>query len=324
MGDRVLIVPLDGKLPNLALMRLSAWERANGADVTWREPRERDGLFKPHFDRVWASAIFETSAKAVEAFRERWPHAVIGGYGGDVDRRVEDVVPTQFTSVDYSGYPSFTNSIGYTMRGCRFDCDHCGVPGQEGKPRTASPIDHIWRGPGFPKNLHLLDNDFFGSPVWRQIMRAIIDGKFKVCFNQGVTARVMNQEQAEAVVAMHPWDDQFVRGRLYVAWDGIDQERVYMRGIENLERAGWKPQWVFTYMLIGFDPDETWEQIFYRFDTMKARGVRPFPMVFNRLAETDPLRFKELKRFQRWVIGGAHTQAPFSEYDASFKRKKAA
>lgn len=323
MSARVLIVPIDGKLPNLALMRIAAWERLQGADVTWKRDLPHNDLFKPEFDRVYGSSIFDTSGKAIAKLREAYPHAIIGGDGGDKSLRVEDIVPTQFVGLDYSAYPDFTASIGYAMRGCRFNCGHCAVPIMEGKPRAASPINEIWRGPGFPKHIHLLDNDFFGSPVWRDRAREIVDGKFKVCLNQGVTARVMNNEQAQAVVAMHPWDDQFKRGRLYVAWDSIDQERVYMRGIDALERAGWKPEWVFSYMLIGFDPAETWERIFYRFNAMLARRVRPFPMVYNQLFETDPARFRRLKQFQRWVITGAHTQAPFDEYDPSFKRKAA-
>lgn len=323
MSSRVLCVPLDGKLPNLALMRIAAWESHQGAVVDWHEPWERD-MFTPHYDRVYASAIFDTSTKAVAGFRSRWPTALIGGDGGDIALRVEQIVPTQFVGLDYSGYPNFTASIGYAMRGCRFRCGHCAVPGREGRPKAASSIDEIWRGPGFPKHLHLLDNDFFGSPVWRDRVDEIVEGGFKVCLNQGVTARVMNDEQANAVVRMHPWDDGFQRGRLYVAWDSFDQERVYMRGIDCLERAGWKPSWVFSYMLIGFDPSETWDRIFYRFERMKERGIRPYPMVYNQLRATDPSHWRELKRFQRWVIGGAHTQAPFDLYDASFKRKAAA
>lgn len=285
--------------------------------------RSRSKAARRARERVYGSAIFDTSGKAVEKLRETYPHALIGGDGGDRALMVEQIVPTQFSGIDYSGYPKFTASIGYAMRGCRFKCSHCAVPEREGAPRPNDTIDGIWRGPGFPKHIHLLDNDFFGNRLWRERMREIIDGNFKVCINQGVTARVMNDEQAEAVVAMHPWDDQFARGRLYVAWDSIDQERVFMRGIDCLERAGWKPEWVFSYMLIGHDPAETWERIFHRFGAMISRRVRPYPMVFNKLRETDPQHFKELKRFQRWVIGGAHTQAPFNEYDPSYRRKAA-
>lgn len=323
MSDKVLLVPLDGKLPNLALMRLASWERSQGADVTWRHHAPVRDLLTPQYDRVYGSAIFSTSTKAVDKLLDAYPHAIIGGSGGNADLRVEQIVPSQFTGLDYSGYPNFTASIGYAMRGCRFQCTHCVVPGQEGKPRSNSTIDEIWRGPGFPKSLHLLDNDYFGSPTWRDRTAEIIEGKYKVCLNQGVTARVMNDEQAAAVAAMHPWDDSFTRARLYVAWDHIDQERVFMRGIDALERAGWQPGWCFAYMLVGHDPDETWERIWHRFNAMVARGIRPYPMVFGGDETTPrPAEYRRLKQFQRWVLRGTYKVASFEEYDPSYKREK--
>ncbi len=329
MQDRVLIVPIDGKLPNLALMRLAAWERSRGAEVTWRHELPRHDLFTPQFDRVWGSAIFSTSRKAVERLKATYPHAVVGGSGGDAHIRIDQQlsptdehgkpgpVPNDFVGVDYSAYPDFTASLGYAMRGCRFRCDHCVVPGQEGRPRVASAIDEIWRGPGFPKHLQLFDNDFFGSPGWRKTVRDIIDGGYKVCLNQGVTARVMNDEQAEAVAAMHPWADGFDRARLYIAWDSHDQERVYFRGIDALERAGWKASWCFSYMLIGFDPEDTWERINHRFNRMVERGIRPYPMVFGGDDKrSKPHGYQRLKRFQRWVIQRHYMRQPFDQWEA--------
>lgn len=329
MSDRVLIVPIDGKLPNLAMMRLAAWERSQGADVTWRRDLPPNDLFTPRFDRVWGSAIFSTSRKAVARLLETYPHAIVGGSGGDPRIRIDrDIpmtdfsgipgpVPNDFKGLDYSAYPDFTASLGYAMRGCRFDCGHCIVRGQEGKPRVAAAIDDIWRGPGYPKHLHLLDNDFFGSPGWRNTVRDIVDGGYKVCLNQGVTARVMNDAQAEAIVAMHPWDDGFQRARLYIAWDSHDQERVYFRGIDALERAGWKPSWCFSYMLLGYDPDDTWDRIHYRLNRMTERGIRPYPMVFggddNR---PRPRGYQRLKRFQRWVLQRHYMHRPFDDWEA--------
>lgn len=324
MSGRVLIAPLDGKLPNLALMRLAAWERSRGADVTWRHELAPRDLFTPQFDRVYGSAIFSTSAKAVAKLRATYPHAIIGGEGGDTNLTVEQIVSPTFSGLDYSGYPNFTASIGYAMRGCRFKCDHCCVPGKEGKPRVASAIDEIWRGPGFPKNLHLLDNDFFGSPGWRKAVDDIVHGGYKVCLNQGVTARVMTDEQAQAIVAIRPRDDQFTRARLYVAWDLFDQERVFFRGIDRLEKAGWKPDWCFAYMLVGHDPAETWDRIWHRFNAMVARGIRPYPMVHIEAQKVSYDHWRRLKQFQRWVIRGTYKVAPFEDYDPSFKRSLAA
>lgn len=329
MGDRVLIVPIDGKLPNLALMRLAAWERSRGADVTWRHDLPRHDLFTPQFDRVWGSAIFATSRKAVVKLLATYPHAVVGGSGGNPDFRIDQVlaptdfrgipgpVPNEFEGLDYSAYPQFTASIGYAMRGCRMKCAFCVVPGQEGKARSASAIAAIWRGEGYPKHLHLLDNDFFGNPQWRSVVRDVVDGGYKVCINQGINVRVLNDEAAEAIVAMHPWEDGFERARLYTAWDNVGDERVFFRGIDRLERAGWKASWTFAYMLCGFDPAETWDRLMYRFRAMVARGIRPYPMVFGGDDKTPrPRTYQRLKRFQRWVLQRHYMHKPFEEWEA--------
>ena len=47
---------------------------------------------------------------------------------------------------DYSIYPEFTGSIGFTARGCRLRCGFCVVPRKEGKPRPINTIANIWRG----------------------------------------------------------------------------------------------------------------------------------------------------------------------------------
>jgi len=77
-----------------------------------------------------------------------------------------------------------------------------------------------------------------------------------------------------------------------------------------LERAGIPPTRLMAYMLIGYDPAETWDRIWHRFNKMVERGIRPYPMVFNR-------ERKDLTRFQRWVIRGLYRIVPWAEYDPS-------
>lgn len=313
---RVRITPLDGKLPNLALMRIAAWERESGSEVHWHTGTARQ-FGEPDYERVYASAIFATSAKAVDHFRKQWPQAIIGGSGGDSSLRVESIVPSQFTGLDYSGYPEFTASIGYTMRGCRFKCGFCIVPKQEGAARSERTVAQIWRGEEFPKNLHLLDNDFFGNPDWRERVAEIRDGDFKVCINQGINVRLVDEEQAEAVASIRYKDDQFKRPRLYTAWDNIGDEKVFFAGVDRLERAGVRPDHIMTYMLVGYDRRETWERLLYRFNRMVERGIRPYPMVHDKARLADEAQWLRLKRFQRWAITGAHKVAPFSDYSTA-------
>lgn len=314
----VRVTQLDGKLPNLALMRLAAWHRSRGDDVRWERGTSRQ-LHEPAYDAVYGSAIFGTSAKAVALFRRQFPEAIVGGSGGDTALRVEDIVPTQFIGLDYSGYPAFDASIGYAMRGCRFKCGFCIVPKMEGRPRANATIAQIWRGPEYPKHLHLLDNDFFGNPDWRSVVEAINGGGFKVCINQGINVRLLDAEQARAMASMNVRDDSFKTRRIYTAWDNIGDEAVFFRGVDLLEAEGVNPDNLMVYMLVGYDPRETWERIWHRYGRMMERKVRPYPMVHDRYRHEKPDHWKKLKRFQAWVIRGTHKTSAFEEFNASHK-----
>ncbi len=90
----VLLLHLDGKLPNLALMRLAAHHRALGDAVTLRrapttaavEPELGDT-----FDRVYASAIFERTRPIAERLLEVRRDAIVGATGFDIARLLESL-----------------------------------------------------------------------------------------------------------------------------------------------------------------------------------------------------------------------------------------
>lgn len=316
MVATIRVTQLDGKLPNLALMRLAAWHREQGDNVYWQRGTQR-GLHEPDYDIVYGSAIFTTSAKAVALFRSQFPHALIGGWGGDRQLRVEDIVPSQFTLADYSGFTDFTASLGYTMRGCRFKCGFCMVPKMEGRARSEGPISAIWRGEGHPKHIHLLDNDFFGNPVWRDRVDEIEAGGFRVCINQGINVRLLDDDAAAAIVRIAPYGTDFKHRRLYTAWDNIGDEQVFFDGVDRLERAGWPAHRIMAYMLVGYDPRETWERIFHRFDRMVERRIEPYVMVFggDERRPASP-EYPKLKRFQRWSRPVVRRVVPdFRDYD---------
>src|ERR1700729_4591710 len=53
---------------------------------------------------------------------------------------VEAVLGIEETApLDYSIYPAFDASIGFTQRGCRLKCGFCVVPKKEGKNHSAAP-----------------------------------------------------------------------------------------------------------------------------------------------------------------------------------------
>lgn len=309
MSD-VRITQLDGKLPNLALMRLAGHHEARGDVVHfYRTPYRQLG--EPVYAHVWGSAIFKATGPKIDRFVREFPEAIVGGTGSSTNTTVEFYIGDD-APLSYAPWPDFAASIGFTQRGCRLSCKFCVVPAKEGKPRAVATIDQIWRGPGHPKHLHLLDNDFFGQAEddWRARIDEIRSGGFKVCFNQGINVRAITDETAAALASVEYRDDGFGRRRLYTAWDNLKDESTFMAGVDRLEAAGIPPKNLMAYMLVGFAKGETMDSILHRFQRMAARGILPYPMVYGDRPD--------LKAFQRWVVTGIYrTGIPFEEYDVN-------
>lgn len=303
----VRLTQLDGALPNLALMKLAHWHKARG-DHVFATRSIQPSLFEGSYDRVYGSAIFKFSADRLARFEAQWPGAVIGGTGTMSGATVEEITG-DYEQYDYSGYPDFQESIGFTQRGCRLKCKFCVVPTKEGKNRSVNTIADIWRGDPHPRKLHLLDNDFFGQPRadWQARITEIRAGKFRICLSQGINVRLIDEEAAAALASIEYRDTKFSRRILYTAWDNLKDEGIFFKGVETLRRAGIPPANLRAYMLVGFDPLETWERLWHRFNAMVALGIEPYPMVYND-------RRKDLKAFQRWAIMGLYRIVPWAEY----------
>lgn len=304
---KVLLYQLDGKIPNIALMRIAAHHRERGDDVELRwQGHGRRELWDSGNEAVYASIIFERSRPKAQELLGYWPQATVGGTGWRLESSLESI-GIESKRQDYSDYPKWRQSIGFTQRGCRLNCWFCVVPRKEGKVRQESVIDEIWRGPPWPKELLLLDNDFFGQKEWRQRIAEIRAGGFKVSFNQGINCRMINDEAAEAIASIDYRDDSMKVKRLYTAWDNSDDEGPLFRGLDCLKRAGVRPDNIMVYMLIGAGESAADRE--YRRSQLRDFGCRPYPMPYTRT--------RELVGFQRWVVTRADLKCSWERYEAA-------
>ncbi|MBK8653148.1 MAG: hypothetical protein IPN20_04430 [Haliscomenobacter sp.] len=314
---KIRLTQIDGKLPNLALMKLSHFYKSNGHEVFFHGSITRS-MFEPDYDLVFGSTIFSSSEKKVQLFRHHFPSAIIGGTGSNEKWTVEDFTGEYNDLYDYSIYPNYRHSIGFSQRGCRLRCKFCVVPQKEGKNKSANNIYDIWRGDGHPKNLMLLDNDYYGQDSWREKSKIMRDGGFKVCWSQGLNIRLFDKEQAEDAASQRYYDDSFQRKRIYTAYDNISDTAIFFRGIKYLTDAGVKPDEIMVYFLCNYWQKGLTTDVWERFNRMKEIGLRPYPMVYD-IQNADA----EIKAFQTWVIRRAYMKIPFSEYHGSGYRKPA-
>jgi hypothetical protein len=342
---KILLIQFDGKFPNIALMRISSHHKALGDAVTLRHIGNIAALRSEElaeYDRIYGSLIFEWNRLVARRLLELRPDAIVGGSGWD---EIPNVAESGLTFIgarraaanvsllenhgiltkekDYSLYPTFTSSIGFTQRGCRKNCGFCKVPVIEPEMRQDATIENIWRGPGHPKNLIIWDNDTFGAPAWRETFAAIRDGGYRVSFNQGINARLMNEEQAEMFAATPCYSDDFKVRRWYTAWDNKNDEEVLFRGLGYLTKYGVKPDNIMVYMLLGYWPGETEESWLYRDQKLRDFGVRPYPMPFRRPAHQRGCKCEECVRrrtmvgFQRYVLHAYDKWLPWEEFKAA-------
>lgn len=308
----VLALQLDGKLPNLALMRIAAHHRGLGDTLELRRAGNGNAL-EPRFgdrtwDRVYGSLIFERTKPLAERARHIYPTIVLGGTGWDLSTTLADVGIGD-GPIDYTDYPRWRQSIGFTQRGCRLRCSFCVVPRKEGAIRSVGRIADIWRGDPWPRELLILDNDFFGNPNWPSIVAEIRAGGFRVSFNQGINARMLNDETAAAIASVDYRDDSMAKKRIYTAWDNRKDEKRLIKGLEALVRHGVKPDHIMVYMLVGYWPGETLADCEHRRRVLRDFGARPYPMMFRR---TD-----ELASFTRWIVGAFDKTIPWDEWCAA-------
>ena len=95
--------------PNLALMKISAYHKAQGDSVEWFFPLDS-------YDVVYSSKVFTFTP--VDPYLP--PDTIKGGTGYGI---LQDL-PTEIDGIspDYSIYPNVDYSIGYLTRGCIRKC----------------------------------------------------------------------------------------------------------------------------------------------------------------------------------------------------------
>ena len=269
---KIAILAADSKIPNLALMKLSAYHKAKGDIVEPYIP-----LFQNEYDRLYISKVFKFSPEPGYL-----PGCEILKHGTGYDLKTVLPAEAENTFPDYEIYKC-EYAMGFTSRGCIRKCKFCVVPEKEGKPKLVGDIYDFWNG---QRELMLLDNNLTCLPDhFETILKQMIKEKVRVDFSQGLDIRLLTEEMAALLSKVRLWK------QIHFAWDSMKYENEVRRGIEILRKTMPLSRVMF-YVLIGFDT--TPEEDLYRVEALRGLGVDPFVMPFDK---ADPYQ----KRFARWV-----------------------
>lgn len=275
---RIGLIQIDGKLPNLALMKISAYHKSLGHEVVF--PYDYQDMFIGPVDKVYAAVVFTENRKEAEYYASIG--AEVGGTGWDLVKCLPDEIESM--KPDYTLY-GIDYGMGLTDRGCIRDCKFCVVRKKEGYIRhVAMPIDLL--NP-LSNRLKLLNNNSLANPMWEEVANQIIDMGIVVDFTQGNDIRLVNKRNAELLALMRH------EKRLHFAYDNLNITKQVVKGIDLLCSAGLHPDRLTFFVLTNYDT--TFAQDMKRIKILMDLGVNPYVMIYDK--QNAP---QQIKHLQRW------------------------
>ena len=271
---KIGLIDVDGhNFPNLALMKLSAWHKAQGDEVEMVFPLAR-------YDRVYASKVFDNTYSPDIDWDPLTDDLRKGGTGYGLDNKLPDEV--EHIMPDYSLYGIADTAYGFLSRGCPRGCPFCIVAEKEGRvSRKVADLREWWNG---QKNIELLDPNILACPDWSDLLGQLADCKARVNINQGTDIRFLTEAKCEAL-------NRINLKMIHFAWDGNDDlEPLFRKYAPHISQSERNRR---VYVLTNYDTSMEWN--LHRIYALRDLGYDPYVMVYDK-----PNGPKEIRRLQRW------------------------
>jgi hypothetical protein len=274
--------------PPLGLLKLAAYHKEKKDKVRFVQGFSEDG-FEPNI--IYITSLFtyayEPVHDVIRFYSQRYKRTgiVVGGIYATLcpdhlketfkDRievhnglleKVEDILP------DYSLMPSWQASILFASRGCIRKCRFCSVPQIEPEFKAKKSIKHLIY-PGHKKVI-LWDNNILASPYWRNIFDEIEELKLEIDFNQGLDARLVNEEVA---IRLKRFRTPLIR----LAYDSNGVRKSLEKAIGHLKEVGIRGRKILAYCLYNYF--DTPKEFLNRIKDILEWGVVAYPMRYEPL-----------------------------------------
>lgn len=265
--------------PNLALMKISAWHKAQGDTVEWCLPLDR-------YDIVYQSKVFDDTYSPDIDWIPMADKIIKGGTGYGLNNLLPDEIEHMYP--DYSIYPELTKdtAYGFLTRGCPRGCEFCIVASKEGRrSHKVADLSEFWNG---QKNIKLLDPNILACKVHLSLLHQLVDSKAYVDFTQGLDIRLTNNRNIALL-------NRIKIKEIHFAWDNPkDDLKPYFEQYKALAKHKPHGSYGAVYCLTNFGSDI--EEDLYRIYTLRDLGYDPYVMIYDK-----PNAPKEIKDLQRWV-----------------------
>lgn len=280
------------KFPNYALMKISAFHKAQGDIVEWFMP-----LMAPFYDLIYSSKVFDFTPD-----NPYLPASTIkGGTGYGLFNDLPDEIDRVFP--DYSIYPSCDYAIGFLTRGCPNKCPWCYVPRKEGEIRPYRTWQELVRPD--TKKLTLMDNNILACPHGIEQLRQLAETDYRLDINQATSVFLITPETAD-ILARCKWQ-KYIRFSV----DQKAQIEGMYRAADLLAERGIPNSKLFIYCLLTDDLDDDLQRI-YAMRKLKSATLYGMPYKDQRKG-IMPKRWQNVMA-QKYIYSGQWRKIDWKEW----------
>lgn len=292
--------------PSLPLMKLSAYHKALGDNVSLYSPLEE-------YELVYATKTFSFTPDIDSEYGVRADEIRKGGTGYCItvkdgrevfDENKNVPLPPEIEHIypDYSLYPDYNFAVGFLTRGCPRGCGFCVVGKKEGRcSRQVAELSEFWRD---QREIKLLDPNILACKNHEDLLKALAESKSRIDFSQGLDIRLTNPDNIKLLNAVKT-------PVLHFAWDNPHDDLTnHFKQFAELTTAKTQ-QRKAVFVLTNFN--STLDEDLYRIYTLRDLGYTPYVMIYQK--ETAPREIRRLQRWcnARWIIGSCPN---FKDYKA--------
>lgn len=276
--------------PNYALMKISAWHKAQGDTVEWWNPLDT-------YDKVYSSKIFDFTPE-----NEYLPADTIkGGTGYDVTAKLPQEIGDMFP--DYSIYPECDYAIGFITRGCIRNCPWCVVPKKEGKIAPYRTWKQLVRSD--TNKLVLMDNNILACEHGVEQLRSLIGSGIQIDLNQGMDARLVDERIAD-ILASLKWIKH-----IRFSCDTVAQIEPIQKTARLLQERGVKISRLFIYLLVTKNIADAEQRVYALRD---LGGLTIYAQAEQNSSKGIVPNAEQREFANRYIYGGSFRSETWGEY----------
>jgi hypothetical protein len=255
--------------PNLALMKLSAYNKENGHDVNLLHNYNNI----TEYDKVYLSKVFDFTKIPIDIVK--YKNIETGGTGLYWDKSPDLSYIIEHHMPDYHLYDEYIEkeinrgikksyfldymdySIGFSTRRCFRKCPFC-VNYKYDKVIRHAPVKEFYDKTR--KYIYLWDDNILGYSDWEEVFNELAEINRSFQFRQGLDIRLLTEKKAE-VLAKSKYKGDFI-----FAFDNILDKDLIINKINLWKKYYTKKGNTKLYVFCGFDRNNQYDLSFWKQD----------------------------------------------------------